>query len=164
MAGRLLRPAKNAGLATTQGKELRLCKHPAQAPAGLACWLEKCDNHVSGIILIIRSKPMPTMPKNYRRLQQEHPNLYAAYETLGKTAAESGPLEQKTRELIKLGMSAARGSESAVHSHTHRALQAGATPDEIEHAILLGINTLGFASMMAALSWARDAIEGHQDG
>jgi len=99
------------------------------------------------------------LPKNYRKFQEKHPQLYAAYEALGKTAAESGPLDEKTRELIKLGMAAARGSESAVKSHVHRAIEAGATPAEIEHALTLGINTLGFPAMMTALSWAWEALE-----
>ncbi len=101
---------------------------------------------------------MTTLPKNYRKFQEKHPQVYAAYEALGKTAAESGPLDEKTRELIKLGMAAARGSESAVKSHVHRALAAGATPAEIEHTLTLGINTLGFPAMMAALSWAWEAL------
>jgi len=103
---------------------------------------------------------MTTLPKGYRKFQEKHPQVYAAYETLGKTAAESGPLDEKTRELIKLGMSAARGAESAVKSHVHRAIEAGATPDEIEHALTLGINTLGFPAMMTALSWAWEALSG----
>jgi len=102
---------------------------------------------------------MTTLPKGYRKFQEKHPQVYAAYEALGKTTAESGPLDEKTRELVKLGMAAARGSESAVKSHAHRAIEAGATPDEIEHAITLGINTLGFPAMMTALSWAWEAME-----
>jgi len=102
---------------------------------------------------------MTTLPKGYRKFQEKHPQVYAAYEALGKTAAESGPLDEKTRELVKLGMAAARGSESAVKSHAHRAIEAGATPDEIEHALTLGINTLGFPAMMTALSWAWEAME-----
>jgi len=102
---------------------------------------------------------MTTLPKNYRKFQAKHPQIYAAYEALGKTAAESGPLDEKTRELIKLGMAAARSSESGVHSHVHRALAAGATPAEIEHTLTLGINTIGFPAMMAALSWAWEALE-----
>lgn len=104
---------------------------------------------------------MSTFPKGYRKFQEAHPQVYAAYEALGKTAAENGPLEEKTRELIKLGMAAARGSESAVQSHVHRALEAGAKADEVEHALTLGVNTLGFPAMMTALSWAWQAIEKH---
>lgn len=105
---------------------------------------------------------MSTLPKKYQTLREKYPQLHLAYETLGKTAAESGPLDEKTRELIKLGMAAGRGSESAVQSHVHRALQAGASPAEIEHALIVGINTLGFAGMMAALTWAWKALEDHQ--
>lgn len=104
---------------------------------------------------------MNQLPKPYQLFRREHPRVYAAYEALGVAAAEAGPLDQKTRELIKLGMAAANRSESGVESHTHRALEASATPDEIEHAITLGINTMGFSTMMAALSWAKQAMAGH---
>jgi len=59
-------------------------------------------------------------------------------------------------------MAAATRSESAVQSHTHRALEAGATTAEVEHAILLGVTTLGFPTMMAALTWAQAAITAHK--
>ena len=64
--------------------------------------------------------------------------------------------------LVSLGMAAANKSETAVHSHTHRALEAGATQAEIEHAVLLGITTLGFPNMMMALTWCRAAIAAHK--
>ena len=102
---------------------------------------------------------MSKLPKGYRKFQEAYPQVFAAYEALGQSAAESGPLDEKTRELIKLGMAAARGSESAVQSHVHRARSAGATAQEIEHAVLIGINTLGFASMMTALAWVKKALE-----
>ncbi len=102
---------------------------------------------------------MDTLPRQFRKFQEERVALWKAYEVLGQTAAQAGPLEEKTRALIKLGMAAARGAESAVHSHTHRALAAGAAPEEIEHAVLVGITTIGFPAMMRALSWAREAIE-----
>ncbi len=104
---------------------------------------------------------MSQLPKPYQQFRLDHPDVYQAYEKLGETAANAGPLDAKTRELIKLGMAAASRTESGVQSHAHRALDLGATPDEVEHAILLGINTLGFSTMMAALSWARQAIATH---
>ncbi len=104
---------------------------------------------------------MSPLPKPYQQFRQDHPDVYKAYESLGEVTAESGPLDIKTRELIKLGMAAATRSESAVQSHVHRALDAGASDTEIEHAILLGINTLGFSAMMTALTWAKQAIANH---
>lgn len=101
---------------------------------------------------------MTPTPKTYQQFQKEYPQVYTAYEKLGEKIAECGPLDQKTRELVKLGMAAGRQAESSVHSHVHRALEAGATPEEIEHALLLGITTIGFPATMAALSWAKEAL------
>ncbi len=104
---------------------------------------------------------MSPLPKPYQQFRQDHPDVYKAYENLGEIIAESGPSDIKTRELIKLGMAAATKSESAIHSHTHRALDAGATVAEIEQALMLGINVFGFSTMMAALTWAKQAIANH---
>jgi len=104
---------------------------------------------------------MPYPPKTFQQFQEKYPDIYATYEELGKKIAECGPIDHKTRELIKLGMAAGRQAESSVHSHVHRALDAGATAAEIEHAVLLGITTLGFPATMAALSWAKEALADH---
>ena len=104
---------------------------------------------------------MIKLPKPYQAFRIDFPSVYAAYEALGATISNAGPLDTKTRELIKLGMCAANGSETGVESHTHRALDAGATEREIEHTVMLGINTLGFSTMMAALTWAKQAIGNH---
>jgi 4-carboxymuconolactone decarboxylase len=101
------------------------------------------------------------LPKHYRRFSEEHKQVWEALEALGEAAAGEGPLDHKTRELIKLGMAAGVGSITAVQSHTRRALGAGATMQEIEHTIILGVTTLGFPKMMAALNWARAAMEGN---
>ncbi|HEX2916019.1 MAG TPA: carboxymuconolactone decarboxylase family protein [Chloroflexia bacterium] len=105
---------------------------------------------------------MSDLPRPYQQFMQDYPAVGKAYENLGNVIAEAGPLEDKVRELIRLGMATANRSETAVHSHVHRALEAGATPAEIEHTVLLGITTLGFPNMMMALTWARAAISKHQ--
>lgn len=80
-------------------------------------------------------------------------------EDLGRTLREAGPLDEKTSQLIQLGAAAALRSEGSVHSHVKRAMKAGAAPQEIYHAIILLISTIGFPATAAALSWARDIIE-----
>ena len=107
---------------------------------------------------------MKELPKHYRRFSEEHKGVWEALETLGEAAASEGPLDHKTRELIKLGMAAGVGSITSVQSHTRRALSAGATAQEVEHTIILGVTTMGFPKMMAALNWARTAMEGHTGG
>jgi AhpD family alkylhydroperoxidase len=107
---------------------------------------------------------LTNLPRPYQSVAREHSRVWQAYEALGKAVADEGPLEQKTRELIKLGMAAGAGSMSAVQSHTHRALNAGATPDEVEHTLLLGVTTLGWPTAMAAYTWARVALEDRARG
>jgi 4-carboxymuconolactone decarboxylase len=106
---------------------------------------------------------MSKLPRTYRRFGVQYPDLKTAYESLGEASSQAGSLQEKVRELVKLGMAAARQSESAVKSHTHRALEVGATVDEIQHTVLLGITTIGFPATMAAFSWAQNAIEDHSE-
>jgi AhpD family alkylhydroperoxidase len=77
---------------------------------------------------------MAALPGPYSDFKKRHAKVWKALDRLGAAAAETGPLDAKTRELVKLGMAAASRSESAVHSHVHRALEAGASVEEIEHA------------------------------
>ena len=57
---------------------------------------------------------------------------------------------------MQLAAAAAIRSEGSVHSHARRATEAGATPEEIHHAILLLTSTIGFPTVAAALSWIDD--------
>lgn len=82
------------------------------------------------------------------------------HQDLGKAVREAGPIDEKNSQLIQLGAAAAIKAEGAVHSHVRRALDAGASRDEIHHAIILLTSTIGFPSVAAALSWAKDIIEG----
>ena len=106
---------------------------------------------------------MTQLPQPYQECKKQHAKVWRAYDKLGAAASEEGPLDPKVRELIKLGMAAANKSESAVHSHTHRALELGVSTGEIEHALILGVTTLGFPAMMAALTWAKAAIAEHHE-
>jgi AhpD family alkylhydroperoxidase len=98
------------------------------------------------------------LPEPYRRFAAEQPGLVEAYERLGDAALTSGPLPRKTAELVKLGIAVGARLEGAVHAHVRRAREHGASPDEIRHAVRLATTTVGFPTMMAALSWANDVL------
>ena len=102
---------------------------------------------------------MSELPRTYREFMEKHPEIWQAYERLGTAAAEGGPLDARLRELVKLGMAAAVGSEGSVASHARRAVEAGASREELEHTLLLGITTMGFAKSMAAINWASAALD-----
>jgi len=95
-------------------------------------------------------------PKHFNLIAKRYPEYVAAVEQLGESVKRAGPLEPKVAELIQLAAAAAVHSEGSVHSHARRARKAGATPDEINHAILLLTSTIGFPAVAAALSWVDD--------
>ena len=98
------------------------------------------------------------IPKTYKRFMENYPEVGEGYEKLGDAVHKSGPLDEKTRALIKLSISTGARMEGAVHSHTRKALRAGAEPDEIRHAVILSLPTIGLPSMMAALTWVEDVL------
>lgn len=101
---------------------------------------------------------MAKLPRAFETFRSRYRGVYEAYEALGGAAHEAGPLDRKTRELVKLGMAIGGGSEGAVRSHAQRALEAGANPREIEHVILLAITTCGFPAAVAAFTWVEELL------
>lgn len=97
-------------------------------------------------------------PGLYQTVNRHHPDYIAALEKLGITLKEMGPLGEKEAHLIQLAASVACGSEGAAHSHTRRALEAGATPAEIRHCVFLLTSTIGFPKTMAGMSWVNDIL------
>lgn len=97
--------------------------------------------------------------KHYHKLKERCPEYMDAVESLGKAVKTVGPLDEKTIQLIQLAAAAAARAEGAVHSHTRRAIEAGAKTDEIYHAVILLTSTIGFPNVVAALSWIDDVIE-----
>ena len=102
---------------------------------------------------------MGNIPKRYERLKTDYPKIFEAYENLGSAVHSAGSLDDKTRALIKLGISASARSEGAVHSHTRKSLVLGLSKDEIRQAVLLALPTIGLPSTMAALSWVDDILD-----
>ncbi len=99
------------------------------------------------------------MSNHYQYLLKTFPDVMTAVENLGTTVRRSGPLDKKTTELIQLAVAAAAQSTGAVRSHAKRAMGAGASRQEIEHALLVLISTIGFPKVAAALSWIDEAGE-----
>jgi len=97
-------------------------------------------------------------PGWYSFIKEKHPKFIKALEQLGEAVRQEGPLDHKTTHLVQLAAAAASRSEGSVHSHTRRALKAGATPDEIYHAVILLTSTIGFPHTSAALSWVYDEL------
>jgi alkylhydroperoxidase/carboxymuconolactone decarboxylase family protein YurZ len=98
--------------------------------------------------------------KNLKYLTENHGKIYESYEHFGKLVHEKGgPLDEKTRWLIKIAVSTSCQYEYALRTHILKALNGGCTKEEIEHAILLVAPTAGFPKMMEGLLIWRHILE-----
>jgi 4-carboxymuconolactone decarboxylase len=96
---------------------------------------------------------MKDMHEVFTKFKEEFPSVYASYEALGNAIHENGgPLPEKMRWLLKVAISGASGHRLALETHVVRAREAGATDEEILHALLLLIQTTGFPTFMEAYS------------
>lgn len=99
------------------------------------------------------------VPPTFQAFVSKFPALGRAHESIAAAVDAAGPLDAKSLALIKVGICIGAGLESALRSHVRRAMQHGATRAEIEQAILLGMNTVGFPRTVAAWSWAHEQFK-----
>jgi alkylhydroperoxidase/carboxymuconolactone decarboxylase family protein YurZ len=103
------------------------------------------------------------IPNSYKKLKTRQKAMMDAYEKLGKACAEAGPLTERERALVKIGLSTGARLEGGLHSHVRKALEAGVDAAAIRHAVLLALPTLGLPTMMAALTWVEDVLEENEE-
>ncbi|NWN81947.1 MAG: carboxymuconolactone decarboxylase family protein [Halomonas sp.] len=99
------------------------------------------------------------LPSGAGQVAEQFPEVWDAYAELGRACAESGPLDARTRRLVKLALAVGARSEGAVHSHARRALEEGETRDALKQVAMLSIPTLGLPRGVAALTWIEDITE-----
>lgn len=99
------------------------------------------------------------LPATFERFSARFPDVVRAHTAMGKATDAAGPLDRKTTELIKLGVCVGASLESATKSHVRRALDHGATREEIEHAVVQGLNTVGFSRTVMAWVWATEQMD-----
>ncbi len=98
------------------------------------------------------------LPSGADRLAKRHPKVWKAFAELGEAVASEGPLDAKTRRLVKLALAIGAGSEGAVHSHARRAVEEGVAPADMQHVALLAIPTLGLADAVKGMTWMDDIL------
>ena len=99
------------------------------------------------------------LPGPFKEFVAKYPELAEAHEIVAKAVDSYGPLDRRICELIKIGICVGGGLESALRSHVRRAQKSGANKKEIEQAILLGMNTVGFPRTVAAWTWAHEQFK-----
>jgi AhpD family alkylhydroperoxidase len=101
---------------------------------------------------------MSKLPQTFQKFTRDYPKVHEAYEALARAAHQSGPLDDRTRQLVKLAISVGARMEGAVRSHTFQAREAGVTEAEIDHVVVLAVTTIGLPSMAAARRWVTSAL------
>jgi alkylhydroperoxidase/carboxymuconolactone decarboxylase family protein YurZ len=98
------------------------------------------------------------LPRSVLEFQSKYPEIWDAFAAL--KCHESGPLNEETRRLVKLGVAIAARHEGAVHSAARNAFSAGVTSEEMLHAAILSITTIDWPAACAAMTWINEAITG----
>jgi 4-carboxymuconolactone decarboxylase len=104
------------------------------------------------------------LPETYQNFRDRFPTVSEAFDGLGNAEHEAGPLGERERRLVKLGIAVGAESEGAVRSQVRKLLGIGASEEEILHAIVLALTTIGFPSTNASLSWAEEVLKEEAPG
>jgi 4-carboxymuconolactone decarboxylase len=101
---------------------------------------------------------MGYLPDVYKEFIKQYPDINKSYDALANACHKAGPLDKKTRRLVKLGIAIGLNSEGAVRSHARRALEEGISPEEVRHTALLAFTTTGFPNMVSSYRWIEEVI------
>ncbi len=104
-------------------------------------------------------QPRAYLPRVYRDLRAENPDVAQAYDALGNACRLAGSLSERDQRLVKLGIAVGLSSEGGVRSHVRRGLNEGIAAADLLHAITIAIPTAGFPATAAAYQWAREVLD-----
>ncbi len=94
-----------------------------------------------------------------KNLIKEAPNVAQGFFDLAKSVKQYSPLDEKTNELIIIGIFAAHRGITGIGTHVQRAMEEGATKEEVIAAILLALPIVGITDVNLALDKAMETIE-----
>ncbi len=100
------------------------------------------------------------LPDIYRTFRERHGNVAAQLDALASSIDDAGPLDERSRRLVKLGIAIGTASEGGVRSSARKLAALGAEPEEIRHAALLAITSAGLPTAMVATQWIDDVVSG----
>lgn len=100
------------------------------------------------------------LPKVFTRFADDYPAVMDAYRVLAEQLQAAGPLSERERRLVKLGIAVGGASEGAVRSHARRALAEGVGPEAVRQVSVLAITTAGYPRAIAAFGWINEVLDG----
>jgi alkylhydroperoxidase/carboxymuconolactone decarboxylase family protein YurZ len=111
--------------------------------------------------MVMKVKSSKTkLPPAARNFAKRHQDVWATYEKLGAAAAKAGPLDARTRRLVKLALAIGAQAQGAASSHARRAKADGASVADMHHVAALAVTTLGLPAAVRAMAWIDAALDG----
>lgn len=98
------------------------------------------------------------LPRAYIQFWEQNPAVGDAFRKLAEHEHAAGSLDERSRRLVKLGIAIGAASPGAVRSQTRQALRAGLAGDEIRHAVLLALSSVGLPQTVAASGWVEEVL------
>jgi alkylhydroperoxidase/carboxymuconolactone decarboxylase family protein YurZ len=95
----------------------------------------------------------------YQILQEDSPEIAAAFNKLIEIIAKPSAIESKTKQLIYIAMKIVTDDQGAALAHVPFAKKLGATREEIRETVLLTITVVGLKGINTALASLLDAYD-----
>jgi alkylhydroperoxidase/carboxymuconolactone decarboxylase family protein YurZ len=100
------------------------------------------------------------LPAELVEIVEQFPTFWAeAGHLMTETLYAESKLDRKTIELVLCSLLAARRWELGVKTHALKALEFGASADDVRGAILLSFAVFGTSSAATGLHWAEQAMK-----
>lgn len=94
-----------------------------------------------------------------KNLIKEAPNVAQNFFDLAKSVKQYSPLDERTNELIIIGIFVAHRGLRGLNTHIERAMEEGATKEEVIAAILLALPIIGIADTNLSIDHAMETID-----
>lgn len=92
-------------------------------------------------------------------LMRVNPQVGAAFEGMCKAIEDTGTLEPKVRELVRLACVVTDRSTYGIRLHALKAYELGATPEEVTETVMNCLPVAGIEAVSSGLAAAMTAIE-----
>jgi AhpD family alkylhydroperoxidase len=106
---------------------------------------------------------MAELEKGMNKIEEECPELSAAFVHMDNAAYIEGELERKYKELIGLGIAVALRCEYCINIHVKQALHEGASREEILEAAAVGVAFGGSPAMAQVSTNVLKALESFEE-
>ncbi|HTY26057.1 MAG TPA: carboxymuconolactone decarboxylase family protein [Desulfomonilaceae bacterium] len=98
------------------------------------------------------------LPEIFKTFVERHREISEAYFKVGALCSQAGSMDPVTQHLIQMAISVGANSKGGVRSHARRALEAGASEEQVLQTVLLSTTIIGFPAMIAAYGWLDELL------